>query len=145
MAYERINWGYEQVDTDKLNKMVANDDYMYQTMVTAYYDVYGVVRDSGLEMRTAYIKGVATEAVSFFSSFYYSRPFLPGARPVVLTGVASGGPMLYVLGIRGLDNRGIPDHRGFLCHFSQLREPGGPTKFTGVDQWAGFISIAPRS
>lgn len=145
MGYERINWGYEQVDTDKLNKMVANDDYMYQTMVTAYYDVYGVVRDSGLEMRTAYVKAIATEADSFFSSFYYSRPFLPGARPVIVASATSGAAMNYIVTVRGLDNRGVADHRGFLCHFSQIRPPGWPTKFTGVDQWAGFIAIAPRS
>jgi hypothetical protein len=145
MAYERINWGYEQIDTDKLNRMVANDDYLYQTMVTAYYDVYGVVRDSGLEMRAGYVRGIATEAVSFFSSFYYSRPFLPGARPVILGSPVSGSAMNYICTFRGLDNRAVPDHRGFLTHFTQLRDPGGPTKFTGVDQWVGFISMAPRS
>jgi hypothetical protein len=143
--YERISWGYEQIESDKLNKMVANDDYLYQTMITGYYDVLGVVRDSGLEMRAAYVRGIATEAVSFFSSFYYSRPFLPGARPVIISSVVSGSAMNYIVGVRGLDNRAVPDHRGFLTHFTQLRDPGGPSKFTGVDQWAGFIAIAPRS
>lgn len=143
--YERVNWGYEQISADKLNKMVSNMDYLYQTMVTAYYDVYGVVRDAGLEMRTGYVKGISTEAPSFFSSFYYSRPFLPGARPVVISSVTSGSAMNYIVGVRGLDNRGVPDHRGFLTHFTQLRDPGATTKFTGIDQWAGFIAIAPRS
>ena len=145
MVYERINWGYEQVDTDKLNKMVANDDWLYQNMVTGYYEVYGVVRDSGLEMRAGYVKGIATEAVSFFSSFYYSRPFLPGARPVIVGQPTSGAAMNYIVTLRGLDNRAVPDHRGFLTHFTQFRDPGGPTKFTGVDQWSGFIAIAPKS
>jgi hypothetical protein len=144
VVYKRINWGHEPVDTNKLNDMVGNDDYLYQNMVTAYYDVNGVVRDSGLEMRVGHVKGINTEAVSFFSSLYYGRPFLPGARPVVTCSVVSGGAMLYIVGVRGLDNRAIPDHRGFLCHFSQLRPPGTPTKFYG-EQWAGYTAIAPRS
>jgi hypothetical protein len=132
------------VDTNKLNDMVANDDWLFQNMVTAYYDVLGVVRDSGLEMRVGHVKGIATEAGSFFASCYYSRPFLPGARPVVVPGVSSATAMLYILGTRGLDNRAIPDHRGFLCHFSQLRPTGAPTKFFG-EQYAAYFSIAPRS
>lgn len=145
MGFERISWGHENVDTNKLNKMVANDDWLFNNMVNAYYDVNGIIRDSGLEMRTGYVKGISTEAPSFFASHYYTRPFLPGARPVVVTSVASGNAMVYLVGIRGLDNRGIPDHRGFLCHFTQLRDPGGPTKFRGNDQWAGFFALAPKS
>lgn len=144
MVYKRLQWGYEGVDTDKLNDMVGNDDWLYQNMVTAYYDVLGVVRDSGLEMRVGHVKGIATEAISFFASLYYSRPFLPGARPVVTTSVASGSAMLYITGTRGLDNRAIPDHRGFLCHFSQLRPAGSPTKFYG-EQYAAYVAMAPRS
>jgi hypothetical protein len=144
-VYKRINWEYEPVDKNKLNDMVGNDDWIYQNMVTGYYDVYGVVRDSGLELRSGYVKGINTEAVSFFVSLYYGRPFLPGARPVVTTGVTSGNAMNYIVGVRGLDNRAIPDHRGLLCHFTQLRDPGGPTKFAGGDQWVGIIAIAPRS
>lgn len=145
MGFERINWGSEPVDTSKLNKMVANDDWLFQNMITGYYDVNGIVRDSGLEWRVGYIKGITTEAGSFFASLYYSRPFLPGARPVIVTGVASGNAMNYILGIRGLDNRGIPDHRGFLSHWSQLRPAGNPTKFKGGDQYAAYVAIAPRS
>jgi hypothetical protein len=145
VVYKRLNWGYEPIDTNKLNDMVGNDDWLFQNMVTAYYDVYGIVRDSGLELRTGYVRAINTEAVSFFSSFYYGRPFLPGARPVISTSVTSGNAMNYIVAVRGLDNRAVPDHRGFLCHFTQLRDPGGPTKFAGGDQWAGFIAIAPRS
>jgi hypothetical protein len=145
MVYKRINWGFEPVDTNKLNDMVGNDDWLFQNMVTGYYDVYGIVRDSGLEMRMGYVKAITTEAGAFFASLYYGRPFLPGARPVILASPASGNAMNYIVTTRGLDNRGVSDHRGFLCHFSQLRDPGGPTKFKGGDQWAGFIAIAPKS
>jgi hypothetical protein len=144
VVYKRIQWGYEGIDEGKLNDMIGNDDWLYTNMITGYYDTLGIVRDSGLEMRVGHVKGIATEAASFFSSLYYSRPFLPGSRPVVNVSVASGAAMLYVLGTRGLDNRAIPDHRGFLCHFSQLRPAGSPTKFKG-EQYAAYTAIGPRS
>jgi len=144
--YKRLNWSKEPVSSQKLNDMVGNDDYLYERMITGYYNVSGIVRDSGLEIRTGFVKAIATEAGSFFVSHYYPKPFLPGARPVVLVAVVSSGPMLYVLGTRGLDNRAVPDHRGFLTHFSQLRPAGHPTKFVGGDsQWASYIAIAPRA
>lgn len=143
MPYKRLNWGQKDlILSSKLNDMVGNDDWLFQNMLRGYYDVLGVVRDSGLEMRTGYVKGIATENVSFFAEHYYSRPFLPGTRPTVVTGVVSAAAMRYILGVKGLDNRAIPDHRGFMMHFSQFRDAGGPTKFAG-EQYAGFISIAP--
>lgn len=145
MVYKRLNWEYEPVDTNKLNDMVANDDWLFQNMVTAYYDVNGLIRDSGLEIRAGYVKAISTEAVSFFVSYYYGKPFLPGARPVIVSTPVSGNAMNYIITIRGLDNRAIPDHRGFLAHFTQLRDPGGPTKFQGGDQWVSFMALAPKS
>lgn len=142
MAFKRLNWGFREfIPSSKLNDMVANDDWLFQNMLKGYYDVLGLTRDSGLEIRTGYVKGIATENPSFFAEYYYSRPFVPGARPVVVNGVASAAAQRFIIGVKGLDNRAIPDHRGFLMHFSQLRDPGGPTKFAG-EQYGGFCSIA---
>lgn len=144
MVYKRLNWAKEPVSSQKLNDMVGNDDFLFEKMITGYYNVAGIVRDSGLEIRTGFVKGIATQANSFWASHYYPKPFLPGARPVILCAVASASAMLYVLGTRGLDGRAIADHRGFLCHFSQLRPAGHPTKFYG-EQWAAYVAIAPRA
>lgn len=144
MVFKRIQWGLEPVSFDKLNDMVGNDDWLYQNMIQGYYDVLGVVRDSGLEMRIGHVKGIATDAASFFASNYYSRPFLPGARPIVNVTFHSATAMNVILGVRGLDNRAIPDHRGFNTHFSQIRPAGSPTKFFG-EQMAGYMAVAPRS
>lgn len=143
MAFKRLNWGRKElIMSSKLNDMVQNDDWLFQNMIRGYYNVYGVARDSGLEIRAGYVKGYMTEDTSFFVEHYFPRPFVPGSRPVVVNGVASGSAQRFIVGIKGLDNRGIPDHRGFLAHFSQFRDPGGPTKFDSSDQWLGYLAIS---
>lgn len=141
--FKRISWGgIEKIKTDKLNDMVANDDWLFQNSVTAFYNVLGVTRDSGLSIRTGYIKALATENMGIFIASYYPRPFLPGARPVVLTSMACDNYFGLLHATKGLDGRAIPDHRGFNLMLWQLRDPGGPTKFKG-DQNIGYLSIAP--
>lgn len=145
MVYKRLNWGdHEPLFSDKLNNMVANDDWLYQNMLTGYYNVLGITRDSGLSARVGYVKGINTPNLSFFASHYYSKPFIPGTRPIVVTGVLSAASMRIMTGVKGLDQRAIPDHRGFLVHFSQAVEAGGvQNKFDG-EFYAGYVSIGPN-
>lgn len=135
-------WGPgEPITTNKLNDMIGNDDWLFQNAVTAYYDVLGVTRDSGLSIRTGYIKALNTENMGVFIGSYYARPFLPGARPVVITGMACDNYFGILHAVKGLDGRAIPDHRGFNLMLWQLRDSGGPTKFQG-DQQISYFSIA---
>lgn len=142
-VYKHIGWGpNEPVSTLKLNDMIANSDWLFQNALTGYYDVLGIVRDSGLSMRTGYIKALQTEDTGVFIGSYYSRPFIPGVRPVVLTGMACDNYFGLLHATKGLDGRAIPDHRGFNLMLWQLRDPGGPTKFQG-DQNISYMAIAP--
>lgn len=142
-VYKHIGWGpNEPVSTLKLNDMIANSDWLFQNALTGYYDVLGIVRDSGLSMRTGYIKALQTEDDGVFIGSYYSRPFIPGVRPVVLTGMACDNYFGMLHATKGLDGRAIPDHRGFNLMLWQLRDPGGPTKFQG-DQNISYMAIAP--
>jgi hypothetical protein len=141
VVYKRLNWGtQEPILSSKLNDMVANDDYLFQNMINGYYDVLGITRDSGLSMRTGLVKGITSEDISYFASHYFSRPFIPGARPVVITSVMSADAMRMIVGVKGLDDRAVPDHRGFMVHFSQFRDAGGATKFYG-EYYAGYVAI----
>lgn len=144
-TYKRLNWGeVEPIFSSKLNQMIGNDDWLYQNMITGFYDVLGVARDNGLSIRVGHVKGINTANLSFFASHYYSRPFLPGTRPIVITGLLSANAMRIMTGVKGLDQRAIPDHRGFLVHFSQVVEAGGAAnKFDG-EFYVGYIAIAPN-
>jgi len=143
--FKRLNWGTrEGVSTNKLNDMVGNDDWIFQNMVTAYYDALGVTRESGLSIRCGYIKALKTENMGVFIGSYYARPFLPGARPVVLTGMACDNYFGILHAVKGLDGRAVPDHRGFNLQLWQLRETGGPSKFSG-DQQISYLSISPTA
>lgn len=143
MPYKRLGWGPgEFIATSKLNDMIGNSDWLFQNSVTAYYDALGITRDSGLTIRTGYIKSIKTEDQGVFIGCYYARPFLPGSRPVVLTSIASDSFIGIYHGVKGFDGRSVPDHRGFNLNLAQVRDPGGPSKFTGT-QYIAYLAIAP--
>lgn len=140
--YKRLSWGQEPITTNKLNDMVGNSDYLYDHSVTALYDVLGITRDSGISIRCGYTKVVNTDNWYQALGVYYTRPFLPGVRPVVLTSLAIDSTAQLSYGIKGLDERAVPDHRGFTIHLWQDRFDADTTRFTG-DQWVSWLAIAP--
>lgn len=142
--YKDIHWGIEKISKEKLNDMTANDRWLYEHMIKGYYDVNGISRETGLEIRVGYVKALVTEVGAVFVDHYFPKPFLPGVKPVIIGSLSSGSAFKVMTGTRGLDGRAIPDHRGFSVHWQQLRDPGGPSKFAG-DQWMGYIAIAPSS
>lgn len=142
-VYKRLNWAPgELLSSTKLNDMIANADYLFQNQINGYYDVLGLVRDSGLTIRAGYAKGLTTEAGGYGLDVYYSRPFLPGVRPVVLANLCfgHGDAMKIIFAIQGLNGSAIPDHTGFQIWTTQFRDAGGPTKFT-PGQYFSYIAI----
>jgi hypothetical protein len=142
--FKRLNWARrEEITSEKLNDMVGNDDWLFQNMITGYYNVYGVVRESGLTMRAGYVKAQATEQNSFSVIQYFPKPFLPGTRPVVVCSLLSNAGTKITIAVKGLDDRAVPDHRGFVTIWNQFRDPGSATLFSG-DMWASYIALAPN-
>lgn len=142
--FENLNWSStSKLDVDKLNKMVANDNYLYQNMISGYYDVMGVVRDSGLSLRTGYAKIVNQEQQWQTMIINYARPFLPGTRPVVVTGLATDAYGEVFHAAKNLGGQAIPDHRGILLRCIAIRDPGGPSRFAG-EQWCSYLAIGPN-
>lgn len=142
-VYKKLNWApAELVSSSKLNDMIGNSDWLYQNQINGYYDVLGLVRDSGLTIRTGYVKGIATENSGYGLNVYYSRPFLPGVRPVVVTTMAFGtdAAMSIIHSIQGLNGSAIPDHTGFSIWTAQIRPAGAPTKFKG-SQYFGYLAL----
>lgn len=144
--FKRLSWGSEPITTNKLQEMVNNDDWLRDNAIFGYYNVLGIARESGLSIRTGYVKSINTNNQSLYLSVYFNRPFLPGTRPVVVTSFATGHYHNITFGIKGLDGRGIPDHRGFVAIGSQgvLREKGQASKFSGNDQYFSYIAIGPN-
>lgn len=142
-SFTRINWGDEPITSDKLNDMVENDNYLFENTLSGFYDALGIIRDSGLTYRCGYINSIKTESLKQTIAFYYSKPFMPGARPVIITGEASSGLMAIFHAVRGLDNRAVPDHRGFNMIMSQYKDTP-QSKFDG-SQVFSYFAIAPTS
>lgn len=141
----RLNWGDELVSTGKLNNMVENDNYLFEKSITGYYNALGIIRDTGLSFRTGWINGLATENMGVTIANYYTKPFLPGARPVIVLGIAADVYYDIFYAVTGLDGRVVPDHRGFNLRAWQNRvQPTWPTRFDGKQSYS-YLSIAPNS
>lgn len=135
-----MSWGKEPITAQKLNDMVDNMDYLYEKMLTGYYDINGLTRDSGLTIRIGHVKVPQTENTANDVVHFFSRPFMPGTRPVVLISLASEYFNRIFIAMRGLDGRATADHRGFVATFSQDRTPGGPTEYSG-EQFLQYVAF----
>lgn len=145
MVYKRMRWGegVEPVDNDKLNKMIDNMDHLYENMITGYYNIFGVIRETGLTMRAASCRMTPTEGPSMTIAHTYPRPFLPGVKPVVVGSLSFDQRVRVFMGLRGFDGSAFPDHKGFYLVFNQERNPGGASEIAGT-QWWSYIALGPN-
>lgn len=139
--YERINYGDGPIDAELLNKGVSNSDYLYEHMVTGYYNVLGVTRETGLSFRVGHAKLINQDDVFQLHSVFFNKPFLPGTRPAVFLTLHSDQAWYIFLAVTGLDGRAIPDHRGFRMRVGKsLDWPSN--QFVG-EQYVSYLAIAP--
>lgn len=145
-VYKRINWGSlsEPVSNSKLNDMIGNMDYLYENMITGYYNMFGIARTTGLSLRGGAVRLSASEHDIQAVNHYYPRPFPPGTRPVIVNGFNSDFRYRIWGANRGLDGRSIADHRGFQATFCQVRSGNGPSEYAN-EQWFTYLAFGPSS
>lgn len=136
--YERVTFGQGPIDSDILNKLSSNQDYLYEHMLTGYYNILGVTREEGLTFRVGHAKLVNQSDALQVHNVYFNRPFLPGTRPAVFLTLSADRAGIMDYFVRGLDGRAIPDHKGF--HLVAHRN--ADNQFTG-EQYISYLAIAP--
>lgn len=136
--YERVSFGQGPIDADLLNKLSANQDYLYEHMITGYYNILGVTRETGLTARVGHVKLINQSDVLQTHNVYFNRPYLPGTRPAIFLTLSSNRHGLMDYFVRGLDGRAIPDHRGF--HLVAART--ADNQFA-EEQYISYLAIAP--
>lgn len=136
--YERVSFGNGPIDSDLLNKLSGNQDYLYEHMLTGYYNILGVTRETGLTFRVGHVKLINQSDALQVTNVYFNRPFLPGTRPAVFLSLSADRNGIMDFFTRGLDGRAIPDHRGFHLVVHQNTN----NQFAG-DQYMSYLAIAP--
>lgn len=136
--YERVSFGAGPIDSDLLNKLAANQDYLYEHMVTGYYNLLGVTRETGISFRVGHVKLINQDYVLQGHNVYFNRPFLPGTRPAVFLTLNADQHGLMDFFVKNLDGRAVPDHRGF--HIIVHRN--SPGQYAG-EQYLNYLAIAP--
>lgn len=143
--YKRINWGSlsEPVSNNKLNDMINNMDYLYEKMITGYYNMFGVTRETGLSIRVGAAKLPYSEANYLGVSHYFAKPFLPGTRPIIVSGFSTDMRWRIFMALRGFDGRAVPDHTGFVGVFTQDSDRSYGNQYMG-EQWYTYIALGPN-
>ncbi len=140
-AYERVSFGQGPIDSDLLNKLSGNQDYLYEHMVTGYYNMLGVTRETGLTFRVGHAKLINQSDVFQFHNVYFNRPFLPGTRPAVFLSLSMDAHWYLFFAVQGLDGRAIPDHRGFKLAVGKSHD-WSHEQFDR-EQYISYLAIAP--
>lgn len=139
--YKRVVAGQGPIDSELLNDLASNQDYLYEHMVTGYYNMLGVTRETGLTFRVGHAKLINQSDVFQFHNVYFNRPFLPGTRPAVFLQLQTEEHWYIFLGVTGLDGRAIPDHRGFRMRVGKSLD-WGHEQFAR-EQYVSYLAIAP--
>jgi len=139
--YERVSFGQGPLDSDQLNKLAGNQDYLYEHMVTGYYNMLGVTRETGLTFRVGHAKLINQSDVFQFHTVYFNRPFLPGTRPAVFLSLSMDAHWYLFFAVQGLDGRAIPDHRGFKLAVGKSHD-WAHEQFDR-EQYISYLAIAP--
>lgn len=139
--YERVSFGEGPLDVDLLKKVSSNQDYLYEHMLTGYYNMLGVVRETGLTFRVGHAKLIGQNDWFQFANVYFNRPFLPGTRPAIFLSLAVNEHWYLHLATTGLDGRAIADHRGFRLRVGKTHD-WGHEQFAG-EQYVSYLAIAP--
>lgn len=135
--YERVSFGSGPIETDLLNKLSANQDYLYEHMLTGYLNILGVTRETGLTFRVGHTKLLNQSDNLQVHNVYFNRPFLPGTRPAVFLTLSADRSGIIDYFVRGLDGRAIPDHRGFHL----VAHQNTSSQFAG-EQYISYLAIA---
>lgn len=140
-SYERVTFGQGPIDVDALNKLSSNQDHLYERMITGYYDMLGVTRETGLTFRVGHAKLVNQSDVFQTHNVYFNRPFLPGVRPAVFLTLSSDQNWYLFFCVSGLDGRAIPDHKGFRLVVGKSLD-WSHEQFDR-EQYISYLAIAP--
>jgi hypothetical protein len=139
--YERVNFGQGPIDSDILNQLSANQDYLYEHMVTGYYNILGVTRETGLTFRVGHAKLLNQSDIFQVHNVYFDRPFLPGTRPAVFLTLSMDQHWYLFYAVQGLDGRAIPDHRGFRLVVGKSKD--WQHEQFDREQYISYLAIAP--
>lgn len=140
-SYERVTFGQGPLDSDVLNRLSSNQDHLYERMVTGYYDMLGVTRETGLTFRVGHAKLVNQSDWYQYHNIYFNRPFLPGTRPAVFLTMSSDQHWYIFHAVQGLDGRAIPDHRGFKMIVGKMHD--WAYELYDREQYISYLAIAP--
>lgn len=143
--YKRLIWGRtERISSQKLNDMISNDDYLFEKLFSGYYNHNGLVKDTGLTFRAGSVSIPNFNGVYMSVNTFYSRPFLPGTKPIILLGLMSSDSNRIHYATRGLDGSWQPDHTGFNLYTSSNEVPNNGTEYKGT-QYMAYLAIGPTT
>ena len=121
--YKRMSFGAGALSAEDLNQLVANMDILESTMIKGYYMVDQISKDSGILLQGV-VTGIInpTSNTTRHANVYWSRPFSPGCKPIIVGSKYETEAATTMLSIRGIDNNLYPSNTGFRAEINLVKD-----------------------
>lgn len=124
--FEPLSWvDGQDIDVDSMNQMTSNDNWLYNNMSTAFYNAYGVAKNTGVKVAGGIAILGPTKDKTIYKEIGFGNYFSASCKPIV-TSSHTGNKQTF-LSIGGIGTGNVhPDNRGFSI--SLIADPVASTK-----------------
>lgn len=122
--YVPMSWNGEPINTDKLNQMCNNSQYLFDRSPRIRYQASGLIRDTGLKVISGKTPFAPDSSHDFVNvPIYFGSFFTSGSHPVVTATIEIvGGSWRKYVSIQGLAGQEI-DQTGFMAQVVAHENP----------------------
>lgn len=116
MPYTHVSWTKEPITTDKLNAMAANDQWLFESAPTVYYNAYGNTVVKGLKFAAGLVYFGASKNDRQQKTISFGSYFSAGCRPIVTATYSSLTEVHLHVNVKSWEENFTIDNRGFNVH-----------------------------
>lgn len=135
--YKKVTWADDQlIDAPTLNQMTANEEYLFDNMVRAYY--VPAKRTKNIKVLAGILAIPKTTHNHASNNQGFWNYFQSTCRPIITASHVGTGRTF--LTIRGYGNTRTIDHRGFIAHIEHESSIKSKNHFPNT-QYIHWIAI----
>lgn len=112
--FKVVSWSpNDPITSDKLGAMVTNDNWLKDNTVRGKYGAHGVTKTTDVRIACGLVLITSRKAAEASADTSFGNYFSQGCRPIVTTGIVSGGQRKIFATVTGNSGSGHPTRDGF--------------------------------
>lgn len=111
-----VSWSEEPISYEKLQVMAENTRKLRNMLPTTIFKHNGINKNTGLKVLAGSVVTQPRNTWAQTSEVYFGNVFSVGCNPIVVTEHYHAQQKGINMGIFGIGNTNLPDHRGFVSY-----------------------------